>query len=609
MSWKKNVFSCLMWMVYLLIVGTAMIFTGRVVCDSFGMADYFEIVIPAAYLLLTGILVSALHRMAVKLGVGSRGVGKGLTWLAWIEGILVFGLFAAGIFLRVTELRSEAFVMPDESVYLELSHISADGQDIPQFSHGAVYLYLWALRLCFILLGNKAAAAVWLQIALQMFSVLLLHFAVRKMAGRIPAVIMAAFFMLSPYMVEKALSLSPEMLYLLAFSLVLLFISQGVRYAPGWGFWLVAGALAAVLGYLDVAGFLLLPLMLGVIVMRRPDARRKIAGGLSGCLIGFLTGAVGCVLADMMVSGKPVSGIIRAWGNLYRWGGLQLSVTISSFDTVWMILLILCFMAWGIFSFWCSRGTDRFTAWIFCLCIAVLLQCLGIFTEEMNGFCYIFLFSTVLAGLGIRESMAVYPTKLHEEETTENEDVTEDIQEETTEDGEVTEDIQEERLIRRKPDGGLQSMTDEKVQAGKEQKYPMTDDSSQSAGNRIGNSDAEAPLEISEDKTRNREERGIVKDKDKTESKGGVRDRDKTESKDSIKDRNNTGGETEEKETKAGKEGIEEKTEKRRKIEFLENPLPLPKKHEKRVMDYKLNSDKDLGGYDIAVADDDDFDH
>lgn len=64
------------------------------------------------------------------------------------------------------------------------------------------------------------------------------------------------------------------------------------------------------------------------------------------------------------------------------------------------------------------------------------------------------------------------------------------------------------------------------------------------------------------------------------------------------------GGMSEEREA-----GTEEQPEKERKIEFLENPLPLPKKHEKRVMDYKLDSDKDLGGYDIYVADDDDFDH
>ena len=43
------------------------------------------------------------------------------------------------------------------------------------------------------------------------------------------------------------------------------------------------------------------------------------------------------------------------------------------------------------------------------------------------------------------------------------------------------------------------------------------------------------------------------------------------------------------------------------KIQFIENPLPLPKKHVPKVLDYKLNSDDD-GDFDYPVADDDDFD-
>lgn len=69
MIWKKNAVSCLMWAVYLFVVGTAMVFTCRAVCDSLGMAQYFEFVIPAAYLALTGALVFGLHQMAVKLDV------------------------------------------------------------------------------------------------------------------------------------------------------------------------------------------------------------------------------------------------------------------------------------------------------------------------------------------------------------------------------------------------------------------------------------------------------------------------------------------------------------------------------------------------------------
>ena len=620
MSWKKNIFSCLMWAVYLLIVGTAMIFTGRVICDSFGMAEYFEVLIPAAYLLLTGALVAVLHRMAVKLGVDSRKAGKAQ---AWMEGFLVFVLFAAGMFLRWTEMQSGSFAMPDGSIYLEISYISADGQGIPQISHGAVYVYLWALRLCFMMLGNKAAAAVWLQIALQMLGVLLLHFAVRKMAGRIPAIMMVAFFMLTPYMVGKSLVLSPEMLYLLAFSFVLLFVSQGVKYRFGWEFWLAAGVMAAVMVYLDVAGFLLLPLILGVIAAGRPGADRKTAGGLSGCLSGFLAGIAGCIFADVMSSGKTVLGITGAWMDLYRWDDLQLSITLSSFDEVWLIALILCFMAWGIFSFLCGRGVDRFTVWIFCLSIAVLLQCLGIFTEEMNGFCYIFLFSVILAGLGIGESMAVYPAEEAEEVPVEEtaEEVEEVFVKETAEEAEVVpaeEAVEEAEVVPVKETAEEPEVAPVKETAEEAEVVPAEEAAEETIG--VPSKEAVEKTEgvpgkkaavnsgrAFEEAARRKGQMqpvsgmkrpGIEQNHIAEEEKGMEEEKNMPESKDSPDDQDNT-----------ARKKAEENPEKKRKIEFLDNPLPLPKKHVKRVMDYKLDSDKNLDGYDIAVADDDDFDH
>ena len=51
-----------------------------------------------------------------------------------------------------------------------------------------------------------------------------------------------------------------------------------------------------------------------------------------------------------------------------------------------------------------------------------------------------------------------------------------------------------------------------------------------------------------------------------------------------------------------------EGTEKKQ-VQFLENPLPLPKKHVKRIMDYSLPPEqKENDDFDIPVAEDDDFD-
>lgn len=50
---------------------------------------------------------------------------------------------------------------------------------------------------------------------------------------------------------------------------------------------------------------------------------------------------------------------------------------------------------------------------------------------------------------------------------------------------------------------------------------------------------------------------------------------------------------------------MEEMPEKPR---FLENPLPLPKKHEKRTMDYQHEVAEDRMEFDYEIDEDDDFD-
>ena len=47
--------------------------------------------------------------------------------------------------------------------------------------------------------------------------------------------------------------------------------------------------------------------------------------------------------------------------------------------------------------------------------------------------------------------------------------------------------------------------------------------------------------------------------------------------------------------------------EESKEIQLIENPLPLPKKHVPRVLDYRLNNEG--WDYDYPVSDDDDFDH
>lgn len=53
---------------------------------------------------------------------------------------------------------------------------------------------------------------------------------------------------------------------------------------------------------------------------------------------------------------------------------------------------------------------------------------------------------------------------------------------------------------------------------------------------------------------------------------------------------------------------LEVEIKEEKKIEFIENPLPLPKKHVRKTMDYAFIPDADQMKYDVPVSDNDDFD-
>ena len=53
---------------------------------------------------------------------------------------------------------------------------------------------------------------------------------------------------------------------------------------------------------------------------------------------------------------------------------------------------------------------------------------------------------------------------------------------------------------------------------------------------------------------------------------------------------------------------IMENTQTQQNVELIRNPLPLPKKHAHKAMDYSFQPSKNQMKYDIFVSDDDDFD-
>ena len=65
---------------------------------------------------------------------------------------------------------------------------------------------------------------------------------------------------------------------------------------------------------------------------------------------------------------------------------------------------------------------------------------------------------------------------------------------------------------------------------------------------------------------------------------------------------------TEEPKTEEAKTEEAKTEEPKKEIKFLDNPLPVPKKHVKKSIDYAFEPDADMMKYDIDISTDDDFD-
>lgn len=402
MRWKKNAFSYLSWVIYAVAVEVGMVCLADAICDAKGVKIYFGTIACVLYMVLAGIGVFCVHHALERRE-------RPLATKNVVEAALTVMLLAAGLVLRIQAISTAT----ESAAYYELASVTS-GQEIPQIVHGAVYFYVQLLHGIFYFLGNKFIVAIWTQILLQFVAVLLLYFAVRRMAGSIAAVVMLAFCMLPSYMVRGAVDLSPEMLYLVLWCGILFWIS--LENNRDWKLWefVPIGVIIAVAGYLDIAGFFLLGFAVAVIFACSSETatRKRLLAALV-CLAGAGVGLVGSVAVDALASGKQFGNVMQAWLKLYQPLSFELPLSMEASESgVVGYLVLLCVLSLGIYAFWRNRKTDALKAWILVAVIMALAACFRILTVEMPVNRYLYLLLSILAGIALEE--CVVPCRVNE---------------------------------------------------------------------------------------------------------------------------------------------------------------------------------------------------
>lgn len=369
-----------------------------------------------------------------------------------LETFAVIGIFVIGFIYRLFHCFQNAANGIVETNFYKMA-ILREGSSVDNIVHGASYLYAQFLSLAFSFLGNKIMAAVWIQVFIQMLTIVLAYFIIRKMLGIIPACTVMLTLSISTVYTGEILTLTPETFYFLLYIIGLFIIGSYVKSycrnllsdsgkISGAVF---CGIVVGILSYLDAVSLTLFIILFGLINgihisdlyaddtydANREQKRRKTVSALLFILTiaAFVFTMAGIFVLDSLSSGDSINIVYNAWIKLYTgqaW--VDNSIYRDNYSLAGCIIQMVL-AALTILTFWNDREEQSFTPWICLMITTAPMSLSGVSVLRYQVF-YVFVWS-ILAGLGIQQSLGLKAItdrhKSSESEAAETENVAEDI--------------------------------------------------------------------------------------------------------------------------------------------------------------------------------------
>lgn len=552
MTYKKTWLSYLLWAVYTCLTGVMLanytvLFWQKKINSviNYGTALFVIFVFGIA----TGLYILIRYifgKVREKYNMSSH------TKLLW-EIFIALSIFFTGLLYRVSLYLQNANALAETSFY-QMATVKAE-RAVEPMVHGASYLYTMCLSFVLSFLGNKIAAAVWMQILIQMAAIPLAFFAVRRLAGRIPACIAMFVLAVSSVYAEQILVMTPESLFFVLYLVGIFIIGGYVKHtcqnrADRWSAFpgaLLSGFIIGFLTYLDALALTLILFLFGLLTgvccektgkKQKKKAAKERNTGFSVLLTGAALIAGGLTFAGMLALNAyscytEVETMAEAWFGLYR---EHLARDYIFYRTEYSI--VECFILvipafWLIMAFWNRRKVQNVTSWMILMFLLAPtpLTAVGVLSYQTWS---VFLWG-VLAGIGVQQS-----------------------------------------LVWEKSVSIRREAAAESGSARGEEQVVKTDS---------------AP-----------EEKQVV-EADSVPEEEQIKKADSVSKEEQAVEAVSV---SEEKPVAVSGSVLTE--EPPAKPHFLKNPLPLPKKHEKRTMDYQYEIEEDRLKFDIEIDEDDDFD-
>lgn len=415
---KNRIPIILIWVLYGLAAGICLFLVTMSIGSGLGFGMIPGLIAGLVLMFILGLLVRGIHQTVQKIMPKNMGGKKQLVPVI-VESIL-FLLCLVGM----VSVRLMSFPDAAADPVFEMAKVTEEGFT-PATSHGGMLIYLWFLHGTMVLLGNKAFAAMGLQLFLLVCAVFGIYFGVRRLSGPVVALVSVAFVGFAPYMLAETAKLTPFLFFLIFYGLAVGSIAalperMNSAETPSGKvlavlYYLVVGMLIGFCCYLDAAGITLLIFLTGVICFGGESADREQMNVWGNSVLVFvccvLAAALGYVASHgirCLGGGSSLADSVYAQMGLYLPDRFQIPVTVGSGVVHWDVPVLVILMALGVFGFWCSQRIRDKAMWLFAAALLLLMQCFGMNSvANFNAYALLYLFCTVMAGCSVADLFTV----------------------------------------------------------------------------------------------------------------------------------------------------------------------------------------------------------
>ncbi|MCR4791641.1 MAG: hypothetical protein K5871_02715 [Lachnospiraceae bacterium] len=290
------------------------------------------------------------------------------------------------------------------TAYFEIAKVTET--EMSHYVHACDDWYLTALHAVFFLFGNRIFIAAIFNCVLQAVAVIFGFLAFRKMLGMIPALFFTAFWTITGFSVHEALTLNSRNLVFFLVTLTLFSLSTCIPASAGKFFsYLISGLLTAVCIYADVAGLVLIPFILGILLNDQSEEEDNSFGlrisKMFFTLVSVVFGLVLLIFVDSYLTSSNPFSTLSSMVSLYTPSDM-FTLGFSYMTSYVEILVMAVLVSLGIFVCFFTEDESRLIILLSGIVILVINN-FGMTYLENDGREIFFMLGAVLAGVSFRD--------------------------------------------------------------------------------------------------------------------------------------------------------------------------------------------------------------